>query len=77
MEIVYCGHSCFLLKTEAGTRIVTDPYTGVGYEMAPVAADYVGYVIEDAFVVGYGLDYAEKYRNFPYIGILKREIYEK
>ena len=41
MEIVYCGHSCFLLKTEAGTRIVTDPYTGVGYEMTPVAADYV------------------------------------
>lgn len=34
-----------------------------------------GFVIPDAFVVGYGLDYAEKYRNLPYIGVLKPEIY--
>lgn len=38
-------------------------------------ADYVGYEVPDAFVVGYGLDYAEKYRNLPYIGVLKKEIY--
>jgi hypoxanthine phosphoribosyltransferase len=37
--------------------------------------DYCGFTIPDAFVVGYGLDYAEKYRNLPYIGILKPEIY--
>ncbi|MBN6187403.1 hypoxanthine phosphoribosyltransferase [Aneurinibacillus sp. BA2021] len=37
--------------------------------------DYCGFQIPDAFVVGYGLDYAEKYRNLPYIGILKPEIY--
>lgn len=37
--------------------------------------DYSGYTIPDAFVVGYGLDYAEKYRNLPYIGILKKEVY--
>ena len=37
--------------------------------------DYVGYEIENEFVVGYGLDFAEKYRNLPYIGILKKEIY--
>lgn len=43
---------------------------------APVHADYVGFEIPDAFVVGYGLDYAEKYRNLPYIGILKPEVYE-
>ena len=42
---------------------------------APIQADYVGFEIPDAFVVGYGLDYAEKYRNLPYIGILKPEIY--
>ena len=42
-----------------------------------VKADYVGYDIENEFVVGYGLDYAEKYRNLPYVGILKREVYEK
>ncbi|MGN0977188.1 MAG: hypoxanthine phosphoribosyltransferase [Faecousia sp.] len=40
-------------------------------------ADYVGFTIPNAFVVGYGLDYNEKYRNLPYIGILKPEVYEK
>ena len=39
-------------------------------------ADYSGFEIPDAFVVGYGLDYDERYRNLPYIGILKPEIYE-
>ena len=42
---------------------------------ADVTADYVGFEIPDAFVVGYGLDYQEKYRNLPYIGVLKPEIY--
>ncbi len=37
--------------------------------------DYCGQVIDDEFVIGYGLDYNEKYRNLPYVGILKREIY--
>ncbi len=37
--------------------------------------DYTGSVVPDAFVVGYGLDYAEKYRNLPFIGVLKREVY--
>jgi len=42
---------------------------------APITADYVGFTIPDAFVVGYGLDYSQRYRNLPYIGILKPEIY--
>ena len=37
--------------------------------------DYVGFDIPNAFVVGYGLDYAEKYRNLPYIGVLKQSVY--
>lgn len=41
-----------------------------------VHADYVGYTVPDYFVVGYGLDYAEYYRNLPYIGVLKPEVYE-
>lgn len=40
-------------------------------------ADYVGFTIPNAFVVGYGLDYNEKYRNLPYVGVLKPEVYEK
>ena len=43
---------------------------------ADVSARYVGFTVPDAFVVGYGLDYAEKYRNLPFVGILKPEIYE-
>ena len=42
-----------------------------------VDVDYTGFIIPDAFVVGYGLDYAQKYRNLPYIGVLKPEIYAK
>ena len=42
---------------------------------AEVAAKYVGFTVPDAFVVGYGLDYAETYRNLPYIGILKPSVY--
>jgi len=40
-------------------------------------ADYNGYDIPDEFVVGYGLDYAESYRNLPYVAVLKPEMYEK
>ena len=39
-------------------------------------SDYSGFVVGDEFVVGYGLDYAEYYRNLPYIGVLKPEVYE-
>src|SRR5699024_7350264 len=43
---------------------------------ANIKADVVGFEVPNEFVVGYGLDYDEKYRNLPYIGILKPEIYQ-
>lgn len=42
---------------------------------ADIKADYVGFEVPDDFVIGYGLDYDEKYRNLPYIGVLKPEVY--
>jgi len=42
-----------------------------------VKVDYIGFDIPDEFVVGYGLDYAEKYRNLPFVGVLKPEIYSQ
>ncbi|WP_307478834.1 hypoxanthine phosphoribosyltransferase [Cytobacillus purgationiresistens] len=55
-------------------KIVTllDKPTG---RKAAIKADYVGFDVPDEFVVGYGLDYAERYRNLPYIGVLKPEVY--
>jgi hypoxanthine phosphoribosyltransferase len=44
---------------------------------ADVAVEYIGFDIPNAFVVGYGLDYGEHYRNLPYIGILKPEVYTR
>ncbi len=44
------------------------------YDIAP---DYNCFYIENEFVIGYGLDYNEQYRHLPYIGVLKREVYEK
>lgn len=44
-------------------------------QQIPIECAYVGFTVPDEFVVGYGLDYAERYRNLPYIGVLKHEIY--
>ena len=43
----------------------------------PVKADFVGFKIPDEFVIGYGLDYDERYRQLPYVGVLKHSVYEK
>ena len=44
--------------------------------LVDVKVDYCGYTIPDEFVIGYGLDFNEKYRNLPYIGVLKEEVYK-
>jgi hypoxanthine phosphoribosyltransferase len=43
---------------------------------ADIKIDYIGFEIPDEFIVGYGIDYAEKYRNLPFIATLKQEVYE-
>ena len=48
-----------------------------GRRRVPITPDYSCFTIPDEFVVGYGLDYSERYRNLPYIGVLSREVYEK
>lgn len=45
--------------------------------IAPIKADYCGFECPDEFIVGYGLDYDERYRNLPYIGVLKPEAYSR
>ncbi|ANU15778.1 hypoxanthine phosphoribosyltransferase [Planococcus maritimus] len=64
----------FKYRKANSIKIVTllDKPTG---RKVDLKADYIGFEVPDAFVVGYGLDYAEKYRNLPYIGILKPAIY--
>ncbi len=46
-----------------------------GKQRVPIDCKYVGFDVPDEFVIGYGLDFAEKYRNLPYIGVLKPEVY--
>ncbi|ALS75509.1 MULTISPECIES: hypoxanthine phosphoribosyltransferase [Planococcus] len=64
----------FKYRKANSIKIVTllDKPTG---RKVDLKADYIGFEVPDAFVVGYGLDYAEKYRNLPYIGILKPAVY--
>ena len=64
----------FKYRKANSIKIVTllDKPTG---RKVDLKVDMVGFEVPDAFVVGYGLDYAEKYRNLPYIGVLKKEIY--
>src|SRR5262249_52171567 len=45
--------------------------------LEPIRADYVGFRIPDLFVVGYGLDFAERYRNLPFVGVLREEMYRE
>lgn len=63
-------------RRAASVEIVTlfDKPEGRKVDIAP---DYYGFVVPNEFIVGYGLDYSEQYRNLPCVGVLKREIYVK
>ncbi|PYZ95414.1 hypoxanthine phosphoribosyltransferase [Alteribacter lacisalsi] len=65
----------FRYRKAKSVKIVTllDKPDGRKVDLVP---DTAGFIVPDEFVVGYGLDYAERYRNLPFIGILKPEIYE-
>lgn len=70
--------NCLLKMNPASLKITTllDKPSG-RLEGIDIVPEYVGFVIPDEFVVGFGLDYDEQYRNIPYIGVLKKQIYEK
>lgn len=81
-DIIDSGNTMYALKRMLGTRnpaslrIIT-LLDKPSRRVAEVSADYTCFEIEDEFVIGYGLDYAEKYRDLPYIGVLSRSVYEQ
>ncbi len=66
-----------LLERGARSVLIVTLLNKEGRREYDVEPDYNCFDIENEFVIGYGLDYDERYRNLPYIGILKRELYEK
>ncbi len=63
-------------KNPASIRICT-LFDKPDRRQVDIFPDYKGLIVPDEFIVGYGLDYDEKYRNLPFVGVLKREVYEK
>lgn len=61
-------------RAPASVRVVTF-LDKPAHRGSPIQADYVGFTIPDAFVIGYGLDWNQRYRNLPYIGVLRRDVY--
>ena len=81
-DIVDSGHSLtkmrdLLLGRGAKSFTAVTLFDKPARRKVPIKADYSCFEIGDEFIVGYGLDYAQQYRTLPYVGILKREIYEK
>ena len=81
-DILDSGNTLYFLKNYLNTKgaasitIVTLLDKPARREK-PIAADLAGFEVPDEFVVGYGLDYAQQYRNYPCIGVLKPEVYSK
>lgn len=81
-DIVDSGHTLAKMKNlilgrGAKSFTVVTLFDKPARRAAPVKADFSCAEIGDEFIVGYGLDYAQRYRDLPYIGVLKREIYQK
>lgn len=81
-DIMDSGNTLFKLKEVLGAREPSDLKIVTlldkpSRRTAPIQPDFMGFEIEDEFVIGYGLDYDEEYRNLPYVGVLKRSVYEK
>ncbi|MBQ7948244.1 MAG: hypoxanthine phosphoribosyltransferase [Clostridia bacterium] len=80
-DIIDSGHTMYALKNmlktrnPASLRIIT-LLDKPARRVSEISADYTCFEIEDEFVIGYGLDYAERYRDLPYVGILSRSVYE-
>lgn len=72
---LYYIRKYLMLKNPASLEICT-LLDKPSRRLVSVDAKYVGFEVPDEFVVGYGLDFAEKYRNLPYIGVLRPEVYE-
>ena len=79
-DILDTGNTLYLLKDyilkkgAASVKICT-LFEKPSRHIKPIKADSTGFIVDDLFIVGYGLDYDEKYRNLPYVGVLKPEIY--
>ncbi len=80
-DIIDSGLTLSYLKEFFGARKPASFKTAcllekIGRKQNAFQADYIGFQVPNEFVVGYGLDYADHYRNLPYIGVLKRECWE-
>ena len=69
--------SNYLKSRNASSVEIVSLLTKPSRRKVDIDCKYIGFEAPDEFLVGYGLDYAEKYRNLPFVGILKREVYEK
>lgn len=67
----------YLKARKANSVEIVSLLTKPSRRQVDIECKYIGFETPDEFLVGYGLDYAEKYRNLPFVGILKREVYEK
>ncbi|MDO4811238.1 MAG: hypoxanthine phosphoribosyltransferase [Eubacteriales bacterium] len=81
-DILDSGNTLFFLKRYMETKgaasiTIVTLLDKPSRREKPIVADLAGFEVPDEFVVGYGLDYCQQYRNMPYIGVLKPEVYSK